>query len=313
MNETDWDVLIVGGSAAGLSAALMLGRARRRVVVVDGGEPRNRFSAHMHGVLGYDGRDPADLIATGRGEVSGYGVELMTGSVEAVDEQDGGLTVTLTGGQVVGCRALIVTTGVDDELPDIAGLAERWGTTVLHCPYCHGWEVRGRRLGVLATSPLSLHQVQLVRQWSEHVVFFNSGAGSLDADTERRLAARGVEIVASPVVELTGDAVTTVRMRDGRHVEVDALFTMGVLRPRDGFLAHLHLERTATPMGSFLTVDKTGRTSHPRIWAAGNVTDPTAGLPMVMSAGASAGALVNMALVTEEFDAASAEVRQGAA
>ncbi|HYH51927.1 MAG TPA: NAD(P)/FAD-dependent oxidoreductase [Acidimicrobiia bacterium] len=314
MSTSEWDVIVVGGSAAGLSAALMLGRARRRVLVIDGGEPRNRFAAHMQGVLGHDGTDPRQLASRGRAEAARYGVEFLDGLVERVEDHGRSLTVATVVGQLLWSRALIAATGIDDQLPDVPGLAERWGSSVLHCPYCHGWEVQDRRLGVLGTVPMGLHQAQLVRQWSDQVVFFSAAVGELDPSIEARLRRRGVEIVASPVVEVTGDGDCGlgVRTADGATVAVDALFTVGRPQPRDGFLAGLGLARNETPVGSFLAVDATGRTSHDRIWAVGNVADPAQNVPMAISSGATAGAVVNMALVTEDFDHAAAEPAAGA-
>src|SRR5689334_4196645 len=147
-----WDVIVVGGGAAGLSAALTLGRARRRVLVIDAGAPRNRFAAHAHGFLGHDGIDPAELLDRGRDEARAYGATIRLGAVERVEDADHGLAVTLAGGESLSTRALVVASGLTDVLPDIPGLAELWGKGVLHCPYCHGWEVREQRLGVLATS-----------------------------------------------------------------------------------------------------------------------------------------------------------------
>lgn len=305
--HTHWDVIVVGGGAAGLSAALMLGRARRRVLVIDAGVPRNRFAAHMHGVLGNEGLDPAELLRRGRDEVAQYGVEMCEGTVERVDPTDGGVAVHLTAKETIGARALIVATGVTDRLPEIPGLAERWGTSVLHCPYCHGWEVRDQRLAVLTTSPLGMHQAQLVRQWSDRLVVFTAGLGTPgDGDTDR-LRARGIRLVDDPVTEVLGEGeqVTGVRTASGDVIEVDAIFTAGTLVPHDSFLTHLDLARAENPMGSFLAVDETGRTSHERIWAVGNVTNPGANVPMVVSAGALAGAMANMALVTEDFDRAT--------
>jgi thioredoxin reductase/SAM-dependent methyltransferase len=308
MNEEQWDVVIAGGGAAGLSAALMLGRARRRVLVVDRGLPRNRFAAHMHGVLGHDGLDPAELLARGRAEVASYGVQFSTGVVERVEVTDDGVVVFDDAGSTLHARALVVATGLRDELLEIPGLQPRWGKSVLHCPYCHGWEVRGRRLGVLAASPLAVHQVELVRQWSDEVVFFAAGVGELDPQTQRRLRARGVEIVSEPVVEVLGedDLIEAVRLRNGDVVKVDALFTAAAPRPHDGLVAHLGLKRADGPMGSFLAVDATGRTSNDRIWAVGNVVVPSATVAMAMGAGATTGGAVNMALVAAEFDAALA-------
>lgn len=306
MEAERWDAAVIGGSAAGLSAALMLGRARRKVLVIDEGLPRNRFASHMHGVLGNEGVDPAAFVARGRSEAATYGVAFVEASVQRVDDLEGGIALTLRDGRVLSARAAIVATGLTDRLPDIPGLAKRWGVSVLHCPYCHGWEVRDQRLGVLTTSPLGMHQAQLVRQWSDDLVVFAAGLGEIDAGTERRLRSRGVELVSSPVVEVVGQgtAIDAVRTADGQLIAVDALFTASALEPNDGFLSHLGLDRADNPTGSFLAVDPTGKTSHDRIWAIGNVSNPAATVPMAVGAGAMAGGMVNMALVTEEFDEA---------
>ena len=307
-----FDVIVIGGGAAGLSAALMLGRSRRRTLVVDSGHPRNRFTTHMHGVLGHEGIDPADLLRKGREELAAYDVEIRAGRVARLDQTDhedgNGVSVLLEDGERLTGRVAIVATGVTDELPGIPGLAERWGATVLHCPYCHGWEVRDRRIGVLTTSPLGMHQAQLIRQWSDDVVVFTAGLGQLDEADEQRLLARGITLVTAPVTEVLGegDQVTAVRTADGSVTEVGALFTAGTLRPHDGFLTHLGLERTDTPAGSFLAVDATGKTSSDRIWAVGNVSNPMANVPISMSAGTMAGSFVNMTLVTDDFDRATA-------
>ena len=307
---TTWDAIVVGGGAAGLSAALMLGRARRRALVIDAGSPRNRFAAHMHGVLGHEGTPPSELVRTGRDEVAGYGIEVLDADVDRVLDAGDHLTVMLADGRAEQARALVLATGITDELPDVPGLAQGWGTSVLHCPYCHGWEVRDQRLGVLATSPMALHQARLVRQWSDHVVLFSAALGDLDPEEERRLRARGIDIVTAPVIEVLGEGerISGLRTADGRTTEVEAVFTAGVQRPHDGFLAALGLQRTEPPfgLGSFLDVDPTGRTSHPRIWAVGNVVNPMANVPLAIGSGALAGTAVNGALVEEEFDLALA-------
>lgn len=304
-----YDAVIIGGGAAGLSAAQTLGRSLRNTLVIDAGSPRNRFAAHMHNVLGHDGINPTELLARGREELERYGVAVAAGSVTAVrSEADSHLTIDIATEpgipeRSITTRALVVATGVRDVLPDIPGLAEHWGSGVFHCPYCHGWEVRDSRIGVVTTSPMSLHQVTLLRQWSDRVTVFSAGLGGLDPVTERALRARGMVIESDPVAEILGDgsSVTGVRTSSGSVHQIDAVFTVSGLEALDGFLADLDLDRTETPFGSFLTVDPMGRTSHPRIWAVGNVAAPMATVPVAMGAGAMAGGGVNFALVEEDF------------
>ncbi|MFD1858925.1 NAD(P)/FAD-dependent oxidoreductase [Aeromicrobium camelliae] len=304
--EQHYDVLIVGGSAAGLSAALTLGRAMRRVAVIDAGEPRNRFAPHMHAVLGNEGAEPGALLRKGREEAAAYGVTFVAGTALAVDADDRTVTVATDQGDVTA-RALIVATGLTDELPSVPGLVEHWGTAVLHCPYCHGWEVRGRRIGVLGGSPMSTHQAQLVRQWTDQLTFFTAG-DDLDPEMRQRLRARGVEVIDTPVSAVLSDdgRFAGVRLDDGQEIALDALFAAPTPRPHDEFLAGLDLERADSPVGSFISVDPTGQTSHRRIWAAGNVVNPGANVPISIAAGVTAGAVANMALVTEDFDDAVA-------
>ncbi|GED99228.1 oxidoreductase [Gordonia crocea] len=310
----NWDAIIVGGSAAGLSAALLLGRARRRVLVVDDGTPRNRFADHMHGVLGWEGESPAALLARGRADVSHYDVTIRAGRATAVDADDQTVTVHLDDGDTVVGRALIAATGLTDEMPDIPGFAQRWGSSVLHCPYCHGWEVRDGRLGVLALSPMAALQAQLIRQWSPDLTLFTaSAAGTHDPgpDVRARLASRGVAVIDTPVVEILGDDPTTisgVRLADGSVVGIDAVFASPAPRPNDAFLEGLHLDRADNPMGNFLTVDGFGQTSHPLIWAVGNIVNPALTVPMSIGAAAMTGGMVNMSLITREFDAAQVGV-----
>ncbi len=182
MNTHTHDVVIIGGGAAGLSAALVLGRARREVVVVDAGAPRNAPAAHMQGFLSRDGMAPRDLLATGRAEVSAYGVEIVDGTVESIES---GFSVHLTGGQTISARRILVTTGVGDEIPAIDGVRDRWGRDLLHCPYCHGWEVRDQPLGVLGTNPGAVLHAQLVRQWSDDVIYFAHSYQPTDIELAR--------------------------------------------------------------------------------------------------------------------------------
>jgi len=305
MTPPPWDAIIIGGGAAGLSAAQMLGRARRRTLVLDAGSPRNRFAAHMHGVLGHDGRSPAELYELGRTEARAYGVEIADAVVAAVREEGDLLVVERAGGTVDTARAVLLATGVADDLPAVAGIREQWGRGVLHCPYCHGFEVAGRRLGVLATSPASLHQIELVRQWTGDLIAFTAELGPVDDDVAARLDARGIRQVSSPVkalIERSGNLVA-VQTADGVAHEIDALFTAPVPRQQLAFADGLGLARADQP-GAPLAVDVLGATSHPRVWAAGNVVAPYGNVPLSMGQGSMAGAAINAALV--QADAATA-------
>ncbi|MFA7265972.1 MAG: NAD(P)/FAD-dependent oxidoreductase [Candidatus Nanopelagicales bacterium] len=302
MANNRWDAIVVGGSAAGLSAAQMLGRARRKVLVVDGGSPRNRFASHIHGVLGHDGTPPGELVAAGRRELQRYGVEFASGNVTSVADGDGVVSVTIEGSETQDARVLVVATGVTDNLPPIPGLAQRWGISVLHCPYCHGWEARDKKFGVVTTTPMSMHQAELVRQWSDDVTVFTAGAGEIDPEVEQRLQARGVKLVSAPVVEIDGDgdSINVVRTADGAEHDIEIVFTGGPMTANDSFLDGLNLDRSDTPFGNFLKVDDFGRTSHERIWAVGNVSNPMSHVPMAMSAGTTGGAFANAILVAED-------------
>lgn len=308
---TLWDSIIIGGGPAGLAAALALGRSLRHVLVIDAGQPRNRSASHMHTVLGHEGTSPAELLRRGRDEAAQYGAEFVGGRVSSVRDQRSEtgrhtMALTLEDGQQLRTRTVIAATGITDQLPAVDGLAERWGSSVLHCPYCHGWEVRHRRLGVLATGPTAVHQAELIRQWSQQLTFFSAAAEPLEEATRRRLQSRGVIVEPTAVTALHGEgaALSEVELADGRRVPAEAIFTAGDPIPHEDFLAELHLERSETPLGSFLAVDQGGRTSHERVWAVGNLTVPQGNIPMSINAGTMAGAMANMTLVSEEFDTA---------
>ncbi len=216
---SDYDVVVIGGSAAGLSAALVLSRARRTVLVVDSGSPRNAPAAHMHGFLSRDGLPPGELLAIGRDEVTGYGATVLDGAVtEIAASGSGGFSVLLADGQRLTARRLLVATGLRDELPDIPGLRDRWARDVLHCPYCHGHEVRDQPLGVLGGSPDAVRYAQIVRQWSHDVVYFTP-VGTLTADERSQLVARSIGVVEGTVtrVLVEDDQLCAIEMDDGRQ------------------------------------------------------------------------------------------------
>ncbi|NUR74504.1 MAG: NAD(P)/FAD-dependent oxidoreductase [Hamadaea sp.] len=293
-----YDVVVIGGGAAGLNAALVLGRARRRVAVVDAGEPRNAPAAHMQGFLSRDGMPPAELLSVGRAEVAGYGVDLVDGRVAGIEP---GFAVRLTDGTTLGARRIVVATGLRDELPEVPGVAERWGRDVIHCPYCHGWEVRDQAIGVLAGEARSVHQAVMVKQWSDDVVFF-AHEYALTAEDRQQLDARRIPVVEGPVARLVvaDDVIRGVELRGGRVVERSAIFVAPRFVPIDGLLRELGCEVD----NGLVKVDQFGRTTVDGVWAVGNVVTPMASVVMAAAAGAAAAMVVNGDLVEEEVSAA---------
>lgn len=294
-----YDVVVVGGGAAGLNAALVLGRARRRVAVVDAGAPRNAPAAQMHGFLSRDGTPPAGLLAAGRAEVAGYGVELLEGRVEHIDPGgQPGFLVHLAGGPVLAARRVLVATGLRDELPELPGVPERWGKDLLHCPYCHGYEVRDQPLGVLGTGPRSVDQALLVRQWSADVVFLPHTL-ELAGEERERLTARGVGVVDGVVrrVVVDGDGLRAVELAGGQVVPRSAVFVVPRMVPHDGLLTDLGCTKDED---GWVITDASGRTSVPGLWAAGNVADPRAQVVTAAGMGSAAAIAINHDLVDEE-------------
>jgi thioredoxin reductase len=314
MTRNGWDVAVIGGGSAGLSAALMLGRARRRVLVVDAGMPRNRFAAHMHGGLGQDGVPPLDLLASGRREAEAYGGELWETTVVASRRDGDGLAVDTADGRTALARALLVATGARDDLPEIEGLARWWGRGVAVCPYCDGWEVRDQRIGILATGPASPFQAQLLRQWSGTVTYLPNGTGPLSDDDLAAFEARGIRIEGGAVQQVLGHdgRLAGVEMAGGRVIELDSIFTVPRLVPLDEPLRQLGAERTEYPWGSFATADPSGQTSVTGVWAAGNVVNAMANVPVSAGAGALAAGAINHALVLDDVRQALAARGQAA-
>jgi thioredoxin reductase len=297
METTINDVAVVGGGAAGLSAALVLGRARRKVVVIDTRSPRNAAAAHMQGFISRDGMPPAELLEVARAEVRGYGVEILDDEVVAAAT---GFTLRLRGGREIAARRLVLALGATDQLPDIAGARERWGRDFLHCPYCHGWEVRDQPIGVLGTDAGSVEHAHLLRQWSDDIVFF--AHSQIVAPSERAaLAARGIVVVEGIVTgfSITDDRLSAVQLDDGRAVARSAVFMRPTLGANGrGIIESLGCEVDA---GGFIRVDSVGGTSVAGVWAVGNVANPRAQVITAAGEGSAAAIAINTELVREEL------------
>jgi len=302
-----YDVAVIGGGAAGLSAALVSARARRTVVVIDAGEPRNAPATHMQGFLSRDGMPPAELIAVGRREVEGYGGEFVSDHVSDVRRDDEGFHLALGGGRTTTARRVLVATGLRDELPDVAGLRERWARDVLHCPYCHGHEVRGQAFGVLGWSPEAVRYAQIVRQWSEDVVLFTA-PGSLSNDEREQLTARAIGIVEGRVSQMVvkDDELQGVALEDGRFVPRSVVFVPPRFVPVDDLLVDLGCE---VDDAGWVVTDDTGRTTIPGVWVAGNIRNPRAQVITAAGEGSAAAIAINADLVDEDVRMAVTEYR----
>jgi thioredoxin reductase/SAM-dependent methyltransferase len=305
------DVAVLGGSAAGLAAALQLARQRRSVLVVDDATPRNAPAEHVHGYLGREGTPPAELAAIGREEVRSYGGEVLTGRAVDVSRQDDGrLRVAVTGGHALLARRVVVATGLHDELPDVEGLAEHWGRSVVHCPFCHGYEVRDSRVVQLVTSPMGLHPTALLRSLTDRLtVVVHDGTGIDDAALAP-LTAAGVPVLrekASRVVTDHGGRLTGLELVDGTVLDADAVLVGTRFAPRLDALAGLGLTATphATGAGEALETDAFGETTAPGVYAAGNVTDPSLQVLNAAAHGARVGAMVAFSLAGEDLAAAA--------
>jgi thioredoxin reductase len=306
---SECDVLVVGGGAAGLSAALVLSRARRRVVVVDAGEPRNAPAAHMHGYLSRDGVSPAEFLAAGRLEVQGYGGRVLRGRVTSIRPIADGFDVRLAEGPPMTARRVLVATGLRDVLPEIAGVADRWGRDLLHCPYCHGYEVRDQPLAALGGSAEAVQHAQLIRQWSPDVVLFPH-TDRLTADAREQLTARAVGIVDGSVSRLVveDDHLTGIEMEDGRVIRRSAAFVRPRFVPNTDLLTELGC---AVDQEGWVTADARGRTSVPGVRVIGNAADPRAQVITAAGAGSAVAIALNAELVEEDVHHAVRDFRLG--
>lgn len=298
------DAIIVGGSFAGLAAATYLARGRRRVLVVDAGAPRNRFAAAAHGFLGRDGMAPGAILAEARQQVLAYPtVELVAGEAVAATGADGGFTVRLGDGSTHESAKLLLAFGLVDTLPDLPGMAERWGTSVLQCPYCHGIEFSDRPLGVLHKAPMSAHQAALIREWGPTTLFLNGAA--LEPEAVRDLESRGVAIEPGPVAGLEGPGtdLAAVRLADGRAVPVEALYIAPTSRLGSPLARALGCAVEEGMMGQMLRTGPDSMTTVPGVHAAGDIARAPHSISRAVADGAAAGASIHHALVFPEGSA----------
>ncbi|PCK87470.1 thioredoxin reductase [Rhizobium sophoriradicis] len=296
-----YEVIVIGGNFAGLSAAMQLARARRRVLLVDAGMPRNRFSQAAHGFLGQDGRAPAAIMEEGKKQLSLYpNITLRDGRVVHAQKQDDQFITGIEGGGEERADRLILATGVSDTLPEIAGLGDRWGRSVLHCPYCHGYEVSGGELGVLANHPHSAHSAMMIPDWGA-TTFFTQARFEPDEEQLAKLRARGVRIERSPIVELLGDSpkLEAVRLADGRIAPLDAIF----VAPKTGMASPIAEQLGCAfddgVLGPVIRTAENKETSITGVFAAGDAASSMHSGTLASAAGVLAGVHCHQSLVMQ--------------
>ena len=297
------DALVVGGGFAGLSAALLLARTRRRVLVLDAGLPRNRFAAHSHGVLAQDGRSGSAILADARTQLAAYSNATMLGTtVQAIAGSDGDFVVATTDGGTFGARKLLLAIGVADTLPELPGLAERWGISVLHCPYCHGYEIGGGAIGVLAGNAHAAQHAALIADWGEVTLLLNGRPG-LDVADRELLQRRGVRVEAEPVAALDGEGTTldAAVLQSGRRVPLRALFVASQTHPAGALVASLGCALDTTPLGTVIRTDANKETSVPGVFAAGDAALARSNITLAAADGVSAGVSLHQALIAADL------------
>lgn len=296
------DVIIVGGSFSGLSAAMQLVRGRRNVVLIDANSPRNRFAKTSHGVFGLDGKTPAQIRTTALSQLSDYPTfHLVEDMAIKVDKTPEGFCVTLRNGATYSAKKLILTTGITDQLPDIPGVKEHWGKSVIHCPYCHGYELKDRSLGVLATSKLAYHQAAMIPDWGA-TTLFTQGQFKPEGEVLDHLISRGVSIEESPVTHVVGDGehIQHVLLADGRTIPIKGLYVAPRVIVASPLIGMLNLETVETPMGTMVTVNDLKESSVKGVFVAGDLSNAMQSGTLAIASGTMAGLGVHRSLIFNE-------------
>jgi thioredoxin reductase len=302
--DTNWDCIVIGGGAAGLSAALVLGRARRRTLVIDAGEQSNRAAHGIGGLLGQDGRPPDEFYAAGRDELAAYpAVELRPGEVVGAERNGDGIVLELADGERERARRVLLATGMDYRRPELAGIEERWGGSVFHCPFCHGWEVRERALGVLDRGETGVQRALLLRAWSDDVTLYSDGPAELDTDEAELLRGAGVDVDERPVAGLRGpgEELSAIVFADGSERDCGGLLVPVTLHQRTKLAEQLGatLVSKSPLVADAVEVDEGFHSSVAGLFAAGDASGQMQSVANAIAAGSRAAAMIVHGLMAD--------------
>ncbi len=302
MSRAEYDVAIVGGASAGLAAALTLGRTNRTTVVFDTGEPRNKPAAHAHNMFTRDGTPPMELLAIGRQQLLQYSsVELHNERVVSAEKSGNRFTIETASNSVYSVRRVILATGVRDILPDIPGMSGLWGSKIVHCPYCHGWELRNTPVALIANGDAALHLATLVRNLNSDLVVLTNGASTINTEKQEVLVRKGIRVIETPIAEIIDDSEgIRIALADGSTLHRAAAYARAATLQFNSQLA-VQLGCELTEAGS-VQVDDMQQTTVPGVFAVGDLSHP--GLHQVAiaaSGGHKAGAMCNSQLCEEDF------------
>jgi len=300
-NTMDFDVIIIGGSYAGLSAALALGRAKRKILIVDGGKPCNRQTPHSHNFLTHDGDKPADISAKAKADVLKYPtVKFMDGNVDSAIRTNGGFSVTVNGMENYSARKLLITTGLKDVFPKIKGFAECWGISVIHCPYCHGYEVSGEKIGLLMNGDMAFEMAKNLNHWNKDLTLLTNGKSQLTFEQTEKLRSKSIEIIETEIVELThhNGELSDVVFADGKKLNIKAMYAKADVEQHVDFNQQLGFGLTDF---NTIKVDEQQQTTAKGVYAAGDCTTLMRSLSVITAAGTLAAVMINKEMISEDF------------
>lgn len=299
--KKDFEVIIVGGSYAGLSAAMALGRSLRDVLIIDSGKPCNEQTPYSHNFITQDGVKPKMIADKAKEQVLNYKtIKFLNDTVVTARKTERYFEVTTKKGAVYNSRKILFTTGVKDLMPEIKGFSECWGISVIHCPYCHGYEVRNKKTGILANGEAALELSKLIQHWTNDLTLFTNGVSTLETEQGEIIDKLGIEIIEKEIDELENinGSLKSVRFTDGSRFELDAMYARIPFDQHCKIPAELGCKLTEH---GHIDVDSFQKTSVDGVFAAGDNSTPMRSVSIVVAAGTKAGAVINMELINEQI------------